>query len=89
MTPEELDAAREEDARVRALRVPHVTVVTVRGSRRTMSAPGQRRNLCGAALTDSDLLYADAKRIKHKKNQADWQWLIERRFCPECLSRVA
>lgn len=74
---------------MRALRVPHVTVVTVRGSRRTMSAPGQRRTLCGAVLTDRDLLYADAKRIKHKKNQADWQWLIEHRFCLDCLSRVS
>jgi len=68
---------------------PHITVITVRSDRRIMSKPGQRRNLCGAALTDRDVVYATVKRAKHKKNQADWQWFIDHGFCPECLSRVS
>lgn len=55
----------------------HVTVVTRRGGRRIMDAPGERRLICGSRrFTLRDVLYRDAMR-----NASGVE-------CPACLARL-
>jgi hypothetical protein len=59
----------------------HVTAVTRRAGRRINDAPGERHNLCGAELTDRDILVADARRMSAAECET---WHV----CRACLARL-
>ncbi len=56
----------------------HITVITRRSDRRIMGKLGERKNLCGGAFTDRDILLRDARRMSSIEAR---EWNI----CDACI----
>lgn len=60
----------------------HATTITRRADRRIMGGPGARENVCGAALTDKDMLVRDFMRA------GGFAFASGETACPACAFRL-